>query len=175
MSVSKASEDDFNTYAPGHMPMPDFEALARDIQNRASCRGSVATTETRHFREFFGTSVLFVGGTPPSRGDRGGARRLVEFLGGVRKTSSEAERYKVGWTKLSMGGRKRRAKASAAGHGTGSRGQAQARWMTVTAGDRMTALRMPLHCVSERGVSPPSPRQLLCTHGRQWLEGGDKK
>jgi hypothetical protein len=42
------------------MPMPDFEALARDIQNRASHRVSAATTETRHFREFFGTSVLLV-------------------------------------------------------------------------------------------------------------------
>jgi hypothetical protein len=40
--------------------MPDFEALARDIQNRASRRVGAATTETRHFREFFGTSVLVV-------------------------------------------------------------------------------------------------------------------
>jgi hypothetical protein len=74
MSASEASDDDFNTYAPGHMPMPDFEALARDIQNRASCRGGAATTETRHFREFFGTSVLVVGGTPPSGGDGGGGK-----------------------------------------------------------------------------------------------------
>ena len=42
------------------MPMPDFEALARDIQNRASDRVGAAATETRHFREFFGTSVLVV-------------------------------------------------------------------------------------------------------------------
>jgi hypothetical protein len=41
--------------------MPDFEALAWDIQSRASCRVGAATTEeTRHFREFFGTSVLIV-------------------------------------------------------------------------------------------------------------------
>ena len=53
MSASKVSDDDdFNQYAPGHMPMPDFEALARDIQNRASRRVGAATTETRHFREF---------------------------------------------------------------------------------------------------------------------------
>ena len=36
MSTSKASDDHFNEYALGHMPMPDIEALARDIQNRAS-------------------------------------------------------------------------------------------------------------------------------------------
>jgi hypothetical protein len=60
MSASKASDDDINEYAPGHMPMPDFEASAREIQNRASHRVGAATTETRHFREFFGTSVLVV-------------------------------------------------------------------------------------------------------------------
>jgi len=63
MSASEASDDDdnFSQYAPGqHMPMPDFKALARDIQNRASHRVGAATTETRHFREFFGTSVLVV-------------------------------------------------------------------------------------------------------------------
>ena len=33
MSVSKSSDDkDFNQYDPGHMPVLDFEALARDIQ-----------------------------------------------------------------------------------------------------------------------------------------------
>jgi hypothetical protein len=61
MSVSKSSnEEDFNQYAPGHMLMPDFEALAQDIQNRASHCVGVATTETRHFQEFCGTSVLVV-------------------------------------------------------------------------------------------------------------------
>jgi hypothetical protein len=40
--------------------MPDFEALARDIQNRVSCCVGAARMETRHFREFFGTSVLIV-------------------------------------------------------------------------------------------------------------------
>jgi hypothetical protein len=59
-SESSDNDDDFSQYAPGHMPMPDFEALARDIQNRASRRVGAATTETRHFREFFGTSVLVV-------------------------------------------------------------------------------------------------------------------
>jgi hypothetical protein len=59
MSVSESSNNDnFNQYAPGHMPVPDFEALACDIQNRASHRVGAAMTETRHFREFFGTSVL---------------------------------------------------------------------------------------------------------------------
>ena len=60
MSASEASDDGLTQYAPGHMPMPDFEALARDIQNRASDRVGAAATETRHFREFFGTSVLVV-------------------------------------------------------------------------------------------------------------------
>ncbi len=51
VSASKASDDDdFSQYAPGIMPMPDFEALARDIQNRASRRVGAATTETGHFR-----------------------------------------------------------------------------------------------------------------------------
>ncbi len=61
VSASEASNDnDFSQYAPGIMPMPDFEALARDIQNRASRRVGAATTETGHFREFFGTSVIVV-------------------------------------------------------------------------------------------------------------------
>jgi hypothetical protein len=64
VSASEASNDgDFSQYAPGNMPMPDFEALARDIQNRASCRVGLATTETRHFGKFFGTSVLVVENT----------------------------------------------------------------------------------------------------------------
>jgi len=61
MSASEASDDnDFNQYAPGHMPMPDCKALARDIQNWASCHVGLATIKTRHFREFFGTNVLVV-------------------------------------------------------------------------------------------------------------------
>ena len=38
MSASEASNDDNDEYAPGHMPVPDFEALARDIQKRVSRR-----------------------------------------------------------------------------------------------------------------------------------------
>jgi hypothetical protein len=61
VSASEASDDDdFSQYAPGHMPVPDFEAFAWNIQNRASCCVGVAMTKTRHFREFFGTSVLIV-------------------------------------------------------------------------------------------------------------------
>ncbi len=61
MSVSKSSNDeDFNQYAPGHMLVPDFKALAQDIQNRASHCVGAATAETRHFRKFFGTRVLVV-------------------------------------------------------------------------------------------------------------------
>ena len=49
MSASEVSDDHFNEYAPGHMPMPDFEALARDIQNRVSCRvGAPPARRPRH-------------------------------------------------------------------------------------------------------------------------------
>jgi hypothetical protein len=58
MSASEASNDDISKDVRGHMPMPDFEALAWDIQNRASCCVGAATMETRHFCDFFGTSVL---------------------------------------------------------------------------------------------------------------------
>jgi hypothetical protein len=58
MSANEASNDDISEDEPGYMP--DFEALARDIQNRASHRVGTATTEARHFHEFFGTSVLVV-------------------------------------------------------------------------------------------------------------------
>ena len=54
MSASEASGDDFNEYALDHMPMPDFKALARDIQNPASCHIGTATTKMWHFREFSG-------------------------------------------------------------------------------------------------------------------------
>ena len=59
----------------------------------------------------------------PSGGDRGGGEKARGALAGVRRTSIEAGRYKVGWTRLSAGGRKRRAKASAAGTGIESRGR----------------------------------------------------
>ena len=49
-------------------------------------------------------------------------RRLVEFLAGVRRTKIEARRYKAGWTRLSAGGRKRRATASVVETRTGSQG-----------------------------------------------------
>ncbi len=34
MSVSEASDNDINEYSPGHMPMPDFKALAWDCPER---------------------------------------------------------------------------------------------------------------------------------------------
>ena len=58
MPTNEASDNDISKDKPGHMP--DFKALARDIQNRASHHVGTATTEARHFREFFGTSVLVV-------------------------------------------------------------------------------------------------------------------
>ncbi len=58
MSTTEASNDDISKDKLGHMP--DFEALARDIQNRALRRVGMAMAEARHFGEFFGTSVLIV-------------------------------------------------------------------------------------------------------------------
>jgi hypothetical protein len=40
--------------------VPDFEGIARDIQNRAPRRVGTSTTERRLFREFFGTSLRVV-------------------------------------------------------------------------------------------------------------------
>ena len=53
----------------------------------------------------------------------GTARRLAEFLAGVRRTKIKAGRYKAGWTRLSMGGRKRRATALVVETQTGSQGR----------------------------------------------------
>jgi len=39
-------------------PLPDFKALAGDIQNRNNCIIGTDQMEARHFREFFGTSVV---------------------------------------------------------------------------------------------------------------------
>jgi hypothetical protein len=60
MSASEASDNNISEDVLGHMAMPDFEALAWDIQNLASCCVGAATMETRHFHEFFGTSVLVI-------------------------------------------------------------------------------------------------------------------
>jgi hypothetical protein len=40
--------------------LPNFLAIARDIQNRAKRRVGSGSTEARLFREFFGTSVRVV-------------------------------------------------------------------------------------------------------------------
>jgi hypothetical protein len=73
-------------------------------------------------------------------GGGAGTGRLAEFLAGVRRTSIEAGRYKAGWTRLSAGGRKRRAAAVAAGPGTGSlgRGVSSGVAKTAMAGDWTT-------------------------------------
>ena len=95
-------------------------------------------------------------------GGKGGvaARKLMELLAGVRRTSIEAGRYKVGWTRLSTGERKRRAAESAAGTGKGSLGRGAS---SGAAGDGdcwgpdNAAGQMPPHHVLKRGVSPPAP------------------
>jgi hypothetical protein len=75
-------------------------------------------------------------------GGEGVARRLAEFLAGVRRKMIDIRRYRVGrtWTRLSAGKSKRRAAALVARTGTGSGGseQARKRQRTATAGDRMT-------------------------------------
>jgi len=58
MSASKASDVGISKDEGWHMR--DFEAFAWDIQNQVLRRVGAATMETRHFREFFGTSVLVV-------------------------------------------------------------------------------------------------------------------
>jgi len=57
MSAIEASDEDGEEYHPLRHVSPDFETLARDIQNRASHRVGVASTEKRHFREFFGAPI----------------------------------------------------------------------------------------------------------------------
>jgi len=41
MSASEASDDYFNKYALGHMPIPDFKALAREPGISPCRRGNV--------------------------------------------------------------------------------------------------------------------------------------
>ena len=53
----------------------------------------------------------------------GAARRLDGFLAGVRRTKIEAWRYTVGWTRLNVGGRRRRATALVVETRTGSQGR----------------------------------------------------
>ena len=81
----------------------DMDWVARGLLSYGN--GSIVASTLRW------SSVLL----SPSGGDRGGAGWLAEFLAGVRRTSIEAGRYKAGWTRLSAGGRKRRAAALAAG------------------------------------------------------------
>ena len=58
MSASKATDDNISKDKDVHAP--DVEAVAWDIQNRASHRVGMATMEARHFREFFGMIVLVI-------------------------------------------------------------------------------------------------------------------
>jgi len=60
MSAIEASDEDEEEYHPLHHVLPDFETLAREIQNRASCPVRAASTEKRHFHEFFGAPIHVV-------------------------------------------------------------------------------------------------------------------
>jgi hypothetical protein len=59
MSAIEASDDE-EEYHPLRHVTPDFETLAREIQNRESRPVCAASTETRHFREFFGAPTHVV-------------------------------------------------------------------------------------------------------------------
>jgi hypothetical protein len=56
MSAIEASDDE-EEYHPLRHVSPDFETLAREIQNRASRPVRAASMEKRHFREFFGAPI----------------------------------------------------------------------------------------------------------------------
>ena len=60
MSVS--DDDSISDEELGHIltPLPDFKALARDIQNHGARQTGTDRMEARHFREFFGTSIVIV-------------------------------------------------------------------------------------------------------------------
>jgi hypothetical protein len=60
MSAIEASNMDEEEYHPLRHVSPDFETLAREIQNWAYCPVRVASTEKRQFREFFGAPIHVV-------------------------------------------------------------------------------------------------------------------
>ena len=60
MSAIEASDEDNEEYHPLRHVSPDFETLARDIQNRATHHVGAASTEKRHFREVFGAPIHVV-------------------------------------------------------------------------------------------------------------------
>jgi len=59
MSAIKAS-DNKEEYHPLRHVSPDFETLAREIQNRVSRPVHTVSMEKRHFREFFGAPIHVV-------------------------------------------------------------------------------------------------------------------
>ena len=81
----------------------------------------------------------------------------------MRRTSIEAGRYKVGWTRLSTGERKRRAAAVAAGPRTGLRGDWRIVW------------RMPPRRVLERGALLPPLVNCRVPIDGDGSDGGDWK
>ena len=61
VSMGDDNDDDESVDSIGpNDPLPDFEKIARDIQNRVPSRVLSEKTEERLFREFFGTSVRLV-------------------------------------------------------------------------------------------------------------------
>ena len=88
MSPSEASDDHFNEYAPGHMPMPDFEALARDIQNLASRHvGAPPARRPRHRGgRDGGAGAMGPWAHPPTRCARVGAALTASDREGIITT-----------------------------------------------------------------------------------------
>jgi hypothetical protein len=91
----------------------------------------------------------------------------------MRRTSIEAKRHKAGWTRLSAGGRKRRAKAlggrawdrvPGASSGVASDGDGQ---------DRMTALQIPSIVFRREGSLLPPPVDRCIPMDGDGSNGGD--
>ena len=109
---------------------------------------------------------------------RGGGEEACRIPGRGEEDKIEAGRYKVGWMRLSAGGRKRgEAAALVAGTRTGSQGWGAWR-ATTTAGDQMTARQMPPPVTFWRGGLSSHPSLFVTdpwtamAHGSN---GGDKK
>ena len=107
----------------------------------------------------------------------GAARRLAGFLAGVRRVKIEAGRYKVGWMRLSAGGRKRGAAASVARTRTRSQGPGASSGLAGDGdcrGPDDRAADAPPVTFSRGGVLFPPPVDRRGPGG-DGSNGGDKK
>jgi hypothetical protein len=113
MSASEASDDDEDEYALGHMPVPDFEALAWDIQNRASRRvGAPPARRPRHHGGHDGGAGAV--GPSPNKGCVGGS--------GTRRVGPGGRHRHMPVHDGALGDRESREGVVATGGGGGSQG-----------------------------------------------------